>query len=85
MTAEEYHAHECPAYLNLEWKNPLEHKLSLARWKIPGADLKAKGSVLTGDQIEEYIVRNAPRPYKFPWILTSILILMVALGVWLVG
>lgn len=87
MDAARYHAHRCPAYKDTQWRNPMMHKLSLAKWKLPGIDMSAKGSVLTGDQVVDYLQHREERirPYRFPWILATlvgsiIILLWVLLG-----
>lgn len=57
MDAVRYREHDCPAYRKSEYRNPLEHKLGVAQWKIPGVnvELSARGSVLTGDDVQQFL------------------------------
>jgi hypothetical protein len=72
MDAREYHDHECPAYKNEIWKNPLDHKMRVGRWKVPGAELSARGEVLTGDAVL-HAARSIEQPkVRFPWLLLSL-------------
>ena len=51
MDLTQYQNHECIAYKDSEFKNPLEHKSSLAVWKTPKGTLVAKGRCLTEEDI----------------------------------
>lgn len=71
MNAQTYKDHACPAYKNQIWKNPLDHKMKLGRWKVPGAELSAKGNVLTGEAVEHAARSINPKPLRFPYLLFS--------------
>ena len=52
MNWEDYQAHDCPAYLNSEHRNPLAHKMAKAKWMTPRGTVVARGMSLTAEQIE---------------------------------
>ena len=47
----QYQNHECVAYKRHKFKNPFEHKASLAVWKTPKGKVVARGTCLTQEDI----------------------------------
>lgn len=59
MDGQTYRDHDCPAYSKSEYKNPLDHKMKLANWKVPGK-VTARGRVIDGEVVIQ----------EDPWYLT---------------
>lgn len=60
MDWKQYENHECLAYKDSEFKNPLQHKSSVAVWKTPKGKVVARGHCLTKEDIEMIQQRKPP-------------------------